>query len=520
MKHNIEVGKYTLESLTTGMYEQPLIVYREYIQNAVDSLELAVKNRVILPLDMRIDIVINEDDKRVSIIDNGMGLPKQNAASILLSIGASQKLHSDSRGFRGIGRLGGLSYCDTLVFKTTYPGEDSATIVTFDCKRLKSLLIPGSNDGMSMEDVVHAISSVRYEEAESSDHSFSVEMINVDSDTELINIDDVSGYLSQCAPVPYSPSFFMADKIHKYLNSKGISLGEFPVFIGRNIGRMKPIHKSFKRHYTAGREHVDNTIYDVTMFDVVNTDNKLIAIGWYADTDWLGTIHDDAIRGLRLRKGNIQIGDDRTLNGIFSQSRFNGWNQGEIFVLDNALIPNARRDNFEQNTAYHQLIKTLKNTIGSQLSAAIGKASRERNDPSKKAINEAKKAVDEGKNALQQGFASGVAKQRLVENLTKTLDATREVADKKKKTSSTSQSIKKSEEIQTAVTQLETTLGKIEDSDHFKIEVLKGRISKKEKKILTIVTDVLSEYLDDQLVNHIIDQINDAILNGSPRKDR
>ena len=38
---NIEVGKFTLESLTTGMYSDPMIVYREYIQNSVDALEFA-----------------------------------------------------------------------------------------------------------------------------------------------------------------------------------------------------------------------------------------------------------------------------------------------------------------------------------------------------------------------------------------------------------------------------------------------------------------------------------------------
>ena len=41
---NVQVGKYTLESLTTGMYSDPKIVYREYIQNSVDSLENAVEN--------------------------------------------------------------------------------------------------------------------------------------------------------------------------------------------------------------------------------------------------------------------------------------------------------------------------------------------------------------------------------------------------------------------------------------------------------------------------------------------
>lgn len=514
MNGSIEVGKYTLESLTTGMYEQPLIVYREYIQNSVDSLELAVKNRIIAALDMRIDITIDDETRRVTITDNGLGISQNNAASILLSIGASQKHHSESRGFRGIGRLGGLSYCDTLIFRTTYPEQNIATVVSYDCKKLKQLLIPGANDGMSMESVVREVSSINYEEADADDHYFTVEMVGVDPDTELINIDEVTSYLSQCAPVPYTPSFFMSDEIHRYLMEKGYPISEFPVFIGRNNGKMKPIHKAFKRHYTAGRERVDNTIYQVTTFDVLNEMNQLIAIGWYANTDWLGTIHDDNIRGIRLRKGNIQIGDDRTLNSIFSQARFNGWNQGEIFVIDDELIPNARRDNFEQNQAYHSLFRNLKKGIGAELSTAIGKASRERNDPSKKIVGEALKAVNEGQNALTEGFASGVSKQRIVDTLSRSLDVARQAAEKKNRTNDNNSRSKNAEELQEAVKKLEETIEQVETSNHYKTDVLKGRIGKKEKKILQTVTDVLSEYFDDQLINRIIDQVSEAILHG------
>ena len=49
----IQVGKYTLESLTTGMYSDP----KEYIQNSVDSLESAVSANLIEPQSMRIDIM-------------------------------------------------------------------------------------------------------------------------------------------------------------------------------------------------------------------------------------------------------------------------------------------------------------------------------------------------------------------------------------------------------------------------------------------------------------------------------
>ena len=75
----VQVGKYTLESLTTGMYSDPKIVYREYIQNSVDSLENAVSTGLIEPQSMRIDIVVNAEDSFISIRDNGTGIPTADA---------------------------------------------------------------------------------------------------------------------------------------------------------------------------------------------------------------------------------------------------------------------------------------------------------------------------------------------------------------------------------------------------------------------------------------------------------
>ena len=41
------------------------------------------------------------------------------------------------------------------------------------------------------------------------------------------------------------------------------------------------------------------------------------------------------------------------------KSRFNGWTLGEIHVLDPRIVPNARRDNFEVNHHYSNLIVQL-----------------------------------------------------------------------------------------------------------------------------------------------------------------
>ncbi len=107
----ISVGKFTLESLTTGMYNEPESCYREYIQNAVDSIDMAVEQGLLQHDESRIEIIVDGDRREISIKDNGTGISSVSARKTLLDIGNSMKLHTVNRGFRGIGRLGGLSYC-------------------------------------------------------------------------------------------------------------------------------------------------------------------------------------------------------------------------------------------------------------------------------------------------------------------------------------------------------------------------------------------------------------------------
>jgi molecular chaperone HtpG len=65
------------------------------------------------------------------------------------------------------------------------------------------------------------------------------------------------------------------------------------------------------------------------------------------------------VGGLRTRVGNVQVGSEDLLADIFPETRFNGWAVGEIHVLDPRILPNARRDNFEQNVHYSNLTAQL-----------------------------------------------------------------------------------------------------------------------------------------------------------------
>ena len=73
------IGHQVLDIITSGMYDDPLMVYREYIQNSVDSIDVATQ-RGLFPSDGgRISILISGLNRTVSIEDNGAGLSEENA---------------------------------------------------------------------------------------------------------------------------------------------------------------------------------------------------------------------------------------------------------------------------------------------------------------------------------------------------------------------------------------------------------------------------------------------------------
>lgn len=504
MEAEVQVGKYTLESLTTGMYSDPKIVYREYIQNSVDSLENAVRQGIIEQSSMRIDIIVSEENSRISIRDNGTGIKSSETQATLMNVGNSKKRNANNRGFRGIGRLGGMSYCDTLIFSTSYEGENCKTIVTFDCKTLKKLLVPGQYEDLSLSDVLGKITTIEVQPEKTEKHYFVVEMENVSGSSDLLNIDAAKSYISQVAPLPYQTRHFIyISQLKEYLKDHGYDLEEFPIFVGEEETDLEPVYKPNKSRFRADRnKKTVDEISSMAYFDVT-IDGELYALGWYGNCGWYGFLSDREISGFRVRKGNILIGDSKTLNGIFKESRFNGWTQGEIFIVTDKLVPNARRDDFEQNEAYYQLIDTLSIGVAVDIARAIREASQTRNDPSMKVLREMDKKISEANTITSEGFNSSVDKDKLVEEL-------ETAVEKLRKTKVKDEYTPKKEEL---CQKLEETVKQVASSNNYKINKISSGIDKKSKNVLKTVSDILSKKLSKFLVDEIIAEII-AELNG------
>ena len=389
MKRELVIGKYTLESLTNGMYSSPLDMYREYIQNAVDSFDEVIAAGVEIADKLVIDIDIDAEGKSVTIRDNGAGIRAADATNTLLDIGNSQKSRMTSRGFRGIGRLAGLSYCDKLTFQTSFKGEELSTIIEFDASLLKELLLPGKHESESVEDVINRIVTIKTEKESANRRYFYVKLEGVWNEGGLIDLETVKDYLLQHAPLQFSKEFKWGRTISEKMRLKGYQIPQYKIRLNGET-----LYKPYSDRFISDRVKKNLDLIRDVKVEMFYRKDKLSAVLWYAETSFYGTILDNAIKGIRIRQGNILIGDKNTCSSFFKEERFNGWMIGELHVIDSELIVNSRRDGFEKNSAYYELLSNLKDWAF-EVSKEIRHISYERSlSTPKKAVVEAEQIDD------------------------------------------------------------------------------------------------------------------------------
>lgn len=494
---DIIIGKHTLESLTSGMYSDPYVVFREYIQNSVDSIDEAIQNGILNFGEEQVVVRLDSTENKIIIVDNGLGIPEAYVESTLISIGNSKKASDNARGFRGIGRLAALSYCKTLSFKTSFKGETVATQITIDALKLSEILADNSRDNVTITDVLESVYKLSIIEEAEEQHYFSVCLEGVDVNSGLLSHERVVEYLSQNAPVPYNPNFVWGEEIIRRLKKEGLKIDSYNIRVeygNRNIN----IYKPYKDEFVVDKgKNIIDIVQDIEIIKIPNGSDNFAAIGWVARTNYRGSIYEKSIKGIRLRKGNILIGDHQTLNIIFKDARFNGWSIGEIFAIDKMLVPNARRDNFEKNSAYFSLFEQL-TTLAVGITRDIRTASLKRNVKLSNAIEQLDLTAKQANNAINEGI-SGNQKGIITKKL-------------KEAQSAVSNSIIVAESEQyykdIAFEELDMLIGKLKGTTRYKALNTLDMLSSTEKKILERVIYVVDN-LEIQNTNDIID----AILN-------
>lgn len=225
-----KIGKNILENLTTGMYSDSKVAYREYVQNACDQIDKAIDSGIVTPELAEVTIFIDQKKRYVSIEDNATGVREKDFVTQLGDIANSDKKIGVDKGFRGIGRLCGLAYCRTLVFTTSFAGESVASRMSFDAKLMREMLI--SDKKYTVDEILDAIVTTETDTEEKDKHYFKVELIDINHEnTDLLDTAGVRDYLSFVAPVPYTNKFHYRHDIYDHAKKLGFTIDEYKVTV-------------------------------------------------------------------------------------------------------------------------------------------------------------------------------------------------------------------------------------------------------------------------------------------------
>ena len=359
------VGKDMLEQLMFSLYPDAETIYREYVQNACDSINEAVELGIIEKRDGHVSISIDKFRHTITIEDNGTGIKADETEMTLKSIAHSKKKKGSAAGFYGIGRLVGGGYCEQLSFFTSARGENVASEMVFDMNRIREIL-EDDEDNSSASEVVHRVTTFRNDIAEEPHkHYFKVVLEGILPDYHDVLLDEgiINAYLMQVAPVPYEASFLnnlikpnITTDDNKYLNYYE-QLNTVKVSINDIVGLEKPYEIKFKgteREYIDedGSIRKDNApINEIRFFSIADPQLGDLAWGWYAYTPGGTQIQEIdpytkrkvLTRGIRLRCHNIQVGDENVLNKYFKQARSHLYFNGEVFIINRDIKPTADR---------------------------------------------------------------------------------------------------------------------------------------------------------------------------------
>jgi molecular chaperone HtpG len=376
---SLKAGMYLLETLTAGMYNEPMSIFREYIQNAVDSIDQVRTKRSQL----RVDIELDPFSRAIRICDNGPGISVEKAEGTLSAIGLSEKTGTKMRGFRGIGRLGGIGFCDKAVYRTKAKGEKVESVQEWDCKAMRRMLSESAKSPLSLEKVFGKVTAFHQENGKrATDSYFAVTLEGVTSFRGYnLDIERVREYLGQVAPLPFDPRQFSFHKaVEDYLAENLNGYGSYEIYLNGNQ-LFKP-YKDTVKVTKGGYDPID----EIKLFKI-KMDDWPIAYGWYGQRkEMCGAISKgEGVSGIRVRVGDILLGDAHLLDGCFREPRFNGYVVGEIHVDCPDLIPNSRRDDFVDNDVKTAFYNEIEREVGLPISKEVRLRSRLNTKASKNA---------------------------------------------------------------------------------------------------------------------------------------
>ena len=366
--------KHLLNQLMFSLYPEPKTIYREYIQNATDSILEAELSGILSPNEGHITVDINENKQEIKIWDNGKGLSQNEAETILKDISVSTKRDKVyTAGYFGIGKFVGAGYCQQMTFRTTTKDENVISVLTFDVIKIR-MILDNPSICMSPNEVIDTCTFFSIEKKDKiADHFFEVILSQIKPEyvNLLLSEELIKDYLVQIAPIdfkaPFKTSLFFSslEKSNEKIKNNVKALRFVKLTLNKNV--------DIRKDYGLKVEGTDDKIKEIRFFMIDDPKYGDLAWGWYAVTPFSTQIAEtntsSLTRGLRLRIKNIQIGSESFFDGTeyFKEARGNKFFNGEIYILNQNIKPTSDRSDIQPTTEGQLLKKKIHDFCISEL---------------------------------------------------------------------------------------------------------------------------------------------------------
>ncbi len=322
-----DIGVMLLESITKGLYHDPLNSVREYVQNEYDAGA------------SEIHITIAED--RLTIAGNSSGMSEEELLSAR-RIGFSTKDPREHVGFRGIGIWSGVAICDEVFVSTKKEGDPTGFVLKIDARGLRADI--GHRHISLVEALSNRVwmSQITREEFREK-RGTRVELRKLLSEhIAALAREKLLMYARQILPVSLDPEYEHTETIEEELRARDPAYRTVSIQVNDAQAFRPPMRA------VSTLEPVFETLKD--------PDDRPLAVVWYAISE-KGAI-DPASRYLVYKKRGFTVGDTSRSNLMIlkgSDIHAFAWATGEIHVLDEEVVPTSERIDFETNSAYLQL---------------------------------------------------------------------------------------------------------------------------------------------------------------------
>lgn len=360
----LKFGIRLLETLTAALYEDPIVLFREYVQNSADS---SIRNPISEPFN--IEINVDKKNKTILFRDNGYGIDAEDFYSTMKSIGRSDKSQrNDQIGFRGIGRLAAMPFCKVLKFKNKVKGHSCVQWFAWHGDDYSKLLQERQLD--DLQDIINNIIDIGEDAYNGSvnEHFFEVEINGYSEAIDyLVSSDDFEKRLSLLLPLGYSPDFNSQKEIHEHFNAyMSSSFEKFEFNVSLNG---KQLYKPFKNNHILE----SGIIYWDLVFSSNNKSlpGEKIGVLWFTFNRKVTANPPSEPRGIWVRSKNMLMGNENAIVDAVSKvgneyittrrdliQTISGL-YGELLIDTSQLSDNARRDWFKIDKYSIELQKIL-----------------------------------------------------------------------------------------------------------------------------------------------------------------